>query len=130
MHFMATVAIFASVAASASSKGQRKPNVNELRVSEAQATCGDGFTVQCCNKSTNKAGNKNKVGGLFGLGFFDDSNVFDDCADLNLNIVGLLDGPLGEKCSANAACCQDNPYNFPSWFINVAQPCVALSDLI
>ncbi|RGP75967.1 fungal hydrophobin domain-containing [Fusarium sporotrichioides] len=116
MHFMTIITIFTSATAAARSKGQRKQNVNELRVSDAEATCGDGFTVQCCNITTDNGGNKNNIGGLLGLGLLSDSNIFNDCADLNLNIVGLLDGPLKGKCSANVACCQENPYNLVLWF--------------
>ncbi|KAL4727910.1 hypothetical protein ACLX1H_004607 [Fusarium chlamydosporum] len=97
MRFTTIITVLASVAAASNCKGKRIPQVQDLTVSQAQATCGNDMTVQCCNKVTNKAGGANGNGGLLGLNLLNDLSLFDGCSDLSLNVVGILDGLLSKK---------------------------------
>lgn len=105
MHFMTIITVFTSAIAALSLKGRRKPRVEGLKVSEAQAVCGPDTSVRCCN---NKAGNTNgnNKGGLLGLSSTN-SKTSDSCVDLSLNVIGILDGTLAQKCSGNVVCCRE-----------------------
>lgn len=65
------------------------------------------MTIQCCNKLSTK--------GFLGLDLFSDFNIFNNCADLDLNIAGFFDGPLGTKCGYNVACCRNTPVSIVSY---------------
>ncbi|KAL4726869.1 hypothetical protein ACLX1H_005759 [Fusarium chlamydosporum] len=93
MHPLKIVTLLASAAAAASLKGNRKTSVDKLRVSEGKRICGEAMTIQCCNKLSTK--------GFLGLDLFSDFNIFNNCADLDLDIAGFFDGPLGTKCGYN-----------------------------
>ena len=110
MHFMSTITFFTSAAAAFGLKGWRKPNIDSLKISEAQAVCGPDTTVRCCNKGNNQNNNNNNNGGFFGLTFANDLNLFNSCIDLSLDIVGILDSTLGRKCSGNVVCCRNFPF--------------------
>ncbi|KAG7407065.1 Rodlet protein [Fusarium oxysporum f. sp. rapae] len=100
------ITLFISAAAALRCKGNRHPSVKELTVWQAQNTCGNDMTVQCCNKLSNKPA-RNAAGD--GLGLLNDLTLVDGYSDLSLNVVGILDGLLGKKCGANVACCQNSP---------------------
>ncbi|KAF5698536.1 hypothetical protein FMUND_15063 [Fusarium mundagurra] len=100
MHFMTIITVLTSAATALSSKGWRKPRVELLKVSEAQAVCGPNTSVRCCNGKAGDA-NHNKKSGLLGLSSTSLNNV-NNCVDLSLNVIGILDGTLGRKCSIAA----------------------------
>ena len=111
MHFMSTITLFTSAAAAFGFKGWRKPNIDSLKVSEAQEVCGTDTSVRCCNNRNNpNNNNNNNNGGLFGLTFANDLSLFNSCIDLSLDVVGILDGTLGRKCSGNVVCCRNFPF--------------------
>ncbi|KAG8362502.1 hypothetical protein FVEN_g65 [Fusarium venenatum] len=117
MHPLTVITFFISVAAASKCKGNRHCSVDELTVSQAQNTCGNDMTVQCCNKVSNKpAGNAAGQGSVI----LNDLTLFDGCSDLSLNVVGILVGLLGKKFGGNAS----------GGLINGALPCIALSSLI
>ncbi|KAF5597811.1 fungal hydrophobin domain-containing protein [Fusarium pseudocircinatum] len=128
MHFITIITVFIYAAAALSFKGWRKPRVELLKVSEAQAVCGPAASVRCCN---GKAGNANgkKKGGLLGLSS-KNSKSDNNCVDLSLNVIGILDGTLGRKCSGNVVCCRDFPFADITGPINDGRPCIDLSNLL
>ncbi|CCT73910.1 uncharacterized protein FFB20_01975 [Fusarium fujikuroi] len=128
MHFMTTLTVFTSAAAALRLKGTRKPQVAQLMVSDAQKICGQDRSVRCCN---NKGGNGNNINqrGLLGLPSTNLNNP-NGCVDISLNVVGILDGTLGRKCSGNVVCCIDSPSTGITGLINNRQPCIDLSNLL
>ncbi|KAF4503315.1 fungal hydrophobin domain containing protein [Fusarium agapanthi] len=128
MHFMTTITVFTSAAAALSFKGWRKPRVDELKVSEAQAVCGLDTSVRCCNNKAGNANDNNK-GGFLGLSSTN-LNIFNNCFDLSLNVIGILDGTLGKKCSGNVVCCRDFPFADITGPINDGRPCIDLNNLL
>ncbi|KAG5775530.1 hypothetical protein H9Q73_010794 [Fusarium xylarioides] len=128
MHFMTTITVFTSAAAALSFKGWRKPRVELLKVSEAQAVCGPDTSVRCCNSKAGNTNDNNK-GGLLGLSSTN-LNIFNNCFDLSLNVIGILDGTLGKKCSGNVVCCRDFPFADITGPINDGRPCIDLSNLL
>ncbi|PNP55564.1 hypothetical protein FNYG_15478 [Fusarium nygamai] len=127
MHFMTTITVFISAAAALGFKGRRKPRVELLKVSEAQAVCGPDRSVRCCNSKAGNANDKNK-GGLLGLSSTN-LNTFNNCFDLSLNIIGILDGTLGKKCSGNVVYCRDFPIADITSPVN-GRPCIDLISLL
>ncbi|KAF4438950.1 hypothetical protein F53441_12684 [Fusarium austroafricanum] len=132
MDFMTTITVFVSTTAALTFKGWRKPKINLLKISEAQELCGADTTVRCCNKINDKAGNPNgnANSGLFGLALVNDLDLFNNCVDISLNVVGVLDGTLGRKCRGNVVCCRNNPFADIVGPINDSRPYIALSNLL
>ncbi|KAF5618884.1 hydrophobin [Fusarium sp. NRRL 25303] len=128
MHFMTTITVFTSAVAAFTLKGWRKPQVAQLKVSEAQEICGQDTSVRCCNNKGGN-GNNNNQGGFLGLSSTN-LNLFNNCVDLSLNVVGILDGTLGRKCSGNVVCCRDFPFADITGPINDGRPCIELSNLL
>ncbi|QGI86880.1 unnamed protein product [Fusarium fujikuroi] len=112
MHFMTTLTVFTSAAAALRLKGTRKPQVAQLMVSDAQKICGQDRSVRCLGLPSTNLNNPN------------------GCVDISLNVVGILDGTLGRKCSGNVVCCIDSPSTGITGLINNRQPCIDLSNLL
>ena len=78
------ITVFISVVAASKCKGNRHPSVDELTVSQAQNTCGNDMTVQCCNKVSNTpAGNAAGQGS----GVLNGLTLLDGCSDLDRKSV-------------------------------------------
>ncbi|KAF5627244.1 uncharacterized protein FTJAE_9329 [Fusarium tjaetaba] len=125
MHFMTIITVFTSAIAALSLKGRRKPRVELLKVSEAQAVCGPDTSVRCCNNEAGNANNNNKRG-LLGL-LSTNPKTSDNCVDLSLNVIGILDGTLGQKCSGNVDITGDARPSFDTLLSHI--PGVTLSDI-